>query len=800
MESPRVGRHGGRNIHLFVRVLSVALLCGFARGDDIQVWGAAGPLSRDRFAERKVEETLARTERHHYSRVEYFAEIDVALSASLTVDDLLSMTQAPGGHMRVSSDATRVHVQLPAILVGDLIERGEAVTVVRDFMLIKQAETAPIAKRRTRVFAEECAGEFVAASDETDYDIPEFNWTESVVTVDQAPANATVTCIDVHFEVVHPRASDVWIDLCNEALTYEHTLWFMEEGAQENISETMTGITTLAGEPVNQHWRLRAMDLSAGSEGYIDTWWIKVYYEPSDVLPVYDTQDQPALVEEGVAFHGTSVGATGQYETRCGYRDVLDVWHMYTPARTGLVTVRVESSEFDTTLAVCDSLGVELACNDDDCDSTNSTVSMPMNAGLTYLIRVAGYDNETGPYTLIVESVPLTFPVEPNQPVPFDGADVTAAPVVLSWNGAVGNANDLEIEATLSRADPSRIVGTRTIYGQDDRLDEYEVTDPCALAVGQATAMLVYRQDVLDNGDGTYRLQTKPFAWWYEWLNPIDSGNALCEDEPFRDQPSAGICSGVLVGSDLVVTAGHCAACLDPRDIAVVFDFVMEDEQTAVATLSHDQVYWVSEILGHQAGTPDWGLLRLDRPATGRAPLALRRTGRVEDGQPVLMVGHPWGLPRKYDGGAIVQENGATTFFQANLDTYRGSSGAPVVNLDAMEVEGLLVRGMPEFVEDTSAGCDRSFVCPDGGCPDDAGPQWQDVTRATNFSDIVPVFDVYLGTDPERLELVATDLIVPRYAPAGLRKEAVYYWRVVARNLDHQTAGPLWFFRVALGR
>lgn len=800
MESPFVYRFWGWDIHLWVRVLITLLLGGFARGGDVPRHDSVASLSRDRLAKDQVSQKLAGTMRRDYPVVEHFAEIDVALSASLTSDDLLNMPHAPGKGAQLSADGTHVQVQLPAALVGDLIERGEAVTVLRDFMLTRPVKTRIDSDERTFAFVAGCAGEFIEASSATDHPIPEFDWAESVITIESAPASATVTCVDVHFEVVHPRALDVWLDLCNEDRTYAYTLRFMEGNSDENISGTVTGITAMAGLPVNQSWRLCAMDLLTDFEGYIDNWWIKVYYERHDDALIHDALDQPITMEEGVAFQSTTVGATGQYETRCGYHDVLDVWHAYTPTQTGLVSVRVESFDFDTTLAVCDASGAELACNDDDCDSTNSIVTMPMTEGQTYLLRVAGYDYETGRYTLTVDALPVTLATEPNQPSPSDGADVTTLPLVLSWNGATNDAGVLEIEPTLAQAISNQVVGMRTIYGQDDRLDEYEVTDPCALAVGQAAVMLVYRQDVLNNGDGTYRLQAKPFAWWYEWLDPIESGNTLCDDEPFRDQPSAGICSGVLVGADLVATAGHCVACLDPDDIAVVFDFVMEDAETAVATLRHDQVYWVREVLDHQVGSPDWGLLRLDRSVPGHAPLALRRAGRIDDGQPVLMVGYPWGLPRKYDSGAVVRENGETTFFQANLDTYRGSSGSPVVNLDAMEVEGLLVRGMPEFVEDTALGCDRSFVCPDGGCLDEGVSQWQDVTRATNFSAAVPVFDLYLGTDPDRLELVATDLVVPRYAPVGLRKEGVYYWHVVTRDVNGEVTGPLWSFRTDLGR
>jgi len=329
-------------------------------------------------------------------------------------------------------------------------------------------------------------------------------------------------------------------------------------------------------------------------------------------------------------------------------------------------------------------------------------------------------------------------------------------------------------------------------------MEEYEVTDAGIRDAGSATAVLIRRSDLVDLGNGTFQLNAGSFAWWYEQLDPLGTGNALCPDEPFGDQPLAGMGTGVLVASDLMATAGHCISCDRDSSVAVVFDFVMEDEFTATTTFRADQVYGIDEVIGYQEGYPDWGLVRLDRRVVGRTPLPLRRSGQVSNGQPLVVIGHPWGLPRKYDAEATVRQNTEPTFFQANLDTYQGNSGSPVINLDSMQVEGIVCRGMDDFVEDTALGCDRSLVCPDAGCPSGDGAQWEDVTRATAFSMMVPVYDVYLGTDPAYLDLVASDLVVGRHRPLGLRKDTTYYWQVVARNLWGRVEGPVWSFYTAL--
>ncbi len=729
----------------------------------------------------------------------HFAEIEVMLDASLTAARLARLPRAPGSHVRVFDGGRRATAQLAAADVGDLIERGHDVTVLRDLLLWEALDSEPAMPDEPPAPAASLyAGGVIADGNDVRQIIPEWEWVYSDIALSTAPSKAVVTGMDVYYEVVHPAVEELWIDLCNASRTRRRTLWPMGTRDGEGLSEMVTGITDFAGEKANQVWSLRATDMWVGNAGSIESWWIKVYYEGPWDVGLHDDRNYPVVVEDAVPYSSTTRGATGQTQSSCGYRDMLDVWHSYTATQTALATIRVRSDEFDTTLAVFDAFGTELACGDDDCEGTNSVIVMPMTAGTEYLIRVAGYNYETGDYSLTVTAHPALLAAEPAEPDPPDGADVDWIEIVLSWDNA-------SVESRTVEADPNAIQFSQTaprplgtIYGTDDRMEEYEVTDPDIRDAGSATVVLIRRSDLVDLGNGTFQLNAESFAWWYEQLDPLGTGNTLCPDEPFRDQPLAGMCAGVLVAADLVATAGHCISCDRDSGVAVVFDFVMEDEFTATTTFRADQVYGVDEVIGCHEGYPDWGLIRLDRRVVGRTPLPLRRSGRVPDGQLLLVIGHPWGVPRKYDAGATVQQNTEPTFFQANLDTYQGNSGSPVINLDSMQVEGIVCRGMDDFVEDMALGCDRSLVCPDAGCPSDDGAQWEDVTRATTFSMMVPVYDVYLGTDPLHLDLVATDLVVCRYRPQGLRKETTYYWQVAARNACGRVEGPVWSFHTAL--
>ena len=108
--------------------------------------------------------------------------------------------------------------------------------------------------------------------------------------------------------------------------------------------------------------------------------------------------------------------------------DPIDVWHTFTPCRSANMTLALCSSDFDTTLEVFYDTDAVLnankwdgtwsencqrifACSDDagqgagDC-FYQSELRVNLDQDHPYLIRVAGYNNETGDYTLIITETP----------------------------------------------------------------------------------------------------------------------------------------------------------------------------------------------------------------------------------------------------------------------------------------------------------------------------------------------------------------------------------------------------------
>lgn len=271
----------------------------------------------------------------------------------------------------------------------------------------------------------------------------------------------------------------------------------------------------------------------------------------------------------------------------------------------------------------------------------------------------------------------------------------------------------------------------KLVYGVDDRLDMYQVTDPDILLRAEAVAALVDMVRLTDNGDGTSTLLTALFR----------STHLLCEGERFRDQPVAPHCTGFLVAPDIIATAGHCINQNNLAQTRFVFGFRMLTADKARIVVDNANIFKGIAILGREevgAGA-DYALVRLDRPATGRPVLAIRRTVKIDDTQAVYVMGHPSGLPLKYAPGANVRDNSNASFFVANLDTYGGNSGSPVFNADDGAVEGILVRGDTDFVR--VGNCYVSNVCPTTGC------RGEDVTRTTVFAEHVPEI-----SEPEDIE------------------------------------------------
>lgn len=242
------------------------------------------------------------------------------------------------------------------------------------------------------------------------------------------------------------------------------------------------------------------------------------------------------------------------------------------------------------------------------------------------------------------------------------------------------------------------------IYGEDNRRDLYEEKNPKFLEFARATAAKV----------PTIFMRTVGKDVVFRTMTLVDRG--ICDSERFATQTTVSMCSGFLVGPKTLVTAGHCIKnANDCKNFRWVFDYGVTSKDQLKVTVTPKSVFSCKKVLSQKFDdNEDYAVIELDR-ATDRKPLAFRKSGTVSPGAALLVIGNPSGLPTKLADGASVRHLD-THWFTANLDTFAGNSGSAVINTETNEVEGILVRGEDDYVDDPARGCKVAKRCADNEC------------------------------------------------------------------------------------
>ena len=233
--------------------------------------------------------------------------------------------------------------------------------------------------------------------------------------------------------------------------------------------------------------------------------------------------------------------------------------------------------------------------------------------------------------------------------------------------------------------------GGTVIYDHDDRIDYPQINDRHVMLAAQATVSVWNDWQVEMSDDSPLvNLRTRTYGTTYR-LHP---------SERFYNQPIGAGCSGFLVGPDVVVTAGHCINKTNYKSKLIVFQYrtsrVPRPSNQPDQILKY-QVYRVKEIIARRLESGyDYAVLRLDRVAHV-IPMTIAKSD-PSMGTELYVLGHPTGLPLKYTpGGEVLDTREGRPTFTANVDTYGGNSGSPVLNRHH-EVVGILVRGATDFV------------------------------------------------------------------------------------------------------
>ncbi len=270
----------------------------------------------------------------------------------------------------------------------------------------------------------------------------------------------------------------------------------------------------------------------------------------------------------------------------------------------------------------------------------------------------------------------------------------------------------------------------KVIYGDDDRLDIFEVSDNLHLELARSTAAMIDASSLTTNGDKV------------TVTGSTLQSRGICAGEKFANQITSANCSGFLVGPDLLVTAGHCIRRqLDCDSYRWVFDFAVKEQSVDMAAFQvpASSVYKCKRIIAQsldRATQDDYALVQLERKVEDRAPLKVRTSGKVADRTELVVIGHPTGLPTKVADGAYVRNNTNNYYFVSNLDTFGGNSGSAVFDTKTGQVEGILVRGETDYEYDSSRGCRVPKYCENEAC------RGEDVTRITNVKALANPIDL----------------------------------------------------------
>lgn len=280
--------------------------------------------------------------------------------------------------------------------------------------------------------------------------------------------------------------------------------------------------------------------------------------------------------------------------------------------------------------------------------------------------------------------------------------------------------------------------GNIVVYGEDERYDLHKL--PNSIPSKRQTKLNQWSKS-LAAMVSTDNMQQGSYELFFTLeANTLKEEMNVCKEEKFAEQITAASCTGFLVAPDLIVTAGHCVDSKYACEMnAWVFGYQAEQvlSSSKAPFIWKKDVYYCSEIVARhyksksQKSGVDYALVRLDRVVSDREPLKIRSKGKIQEKATLVALGYPSGLPLKIADNGTIRENKNPEFFVANIDTFHGNSGSPVINWETGLVEGILVRGDSDYVFDDEKNCYKTHQCKQDEC------RGEDVVRTTIMRELL---------------------------------------------------------------
>ncbi|HEV8262755.1 MAG TPA: dockerin type I domain-containing protein [Burkholderiales bacterium] len=152
------------------------------------------------------------------------------------------------------------------------------------------------------------------------------------------------------------------------------------------------------------------------------------------------------------SYFGCTEGLGIEMANMCGYPAPSgpDVWFSFTAACEGTLTIDTNGSNFDTVVSVHNECiedgGITIACDDDSGIGTASQLTLATDPGYRYLIRVAGWDGQSGQFALHLstacpapEICPADIAPQPSGDGVVNSADLLM--IINNWGINLGPAD-----------------------------------------------------------------------------------------------------------------------------------------------------------------------------------------------------------------------------------------------------------------------------------------------------------------------------------------------------------------------
>jgi V8-like Glu-specific endopeptidase len=266
----------------------------------------------------------------------------------------------------------------------------------------------------------------------------------------------------------------------------------------------------------------------------------------------------------------------------------------------------------------------------------------------------------------------------------------------------------------------------KVIYGKDNRKDVYETLNVVHKKLSRSSAGMIHI--------GMFTKGEKPKTFDLKYTDSLERSQNICASEKFSQQPTAPNCSGFLVSEDTLVTAGHCYEGREdtPENICKKFAWVFGYEMTSATSdptkgIALENIYLCKQVVKVELNaTMDYAIIKLDRKVVGREPLKFRTSGKISSPTPLLVIGHPTGLPTKIADGGKITKNSEETRFSTTLDTFHGNSGSAVFDAKTGQVEGILIMGKNDYLPSIASNPKSCLVvntCKESGNACSAGKE-----------------------------------------------------------------------------